>query len=146
MIHQHERAYIRHPADIPLDVEPTRDCGCTGAVRNLSRGGLAFSSPQPYLPGDSIDLIIRCCPDPLNVRGEVVWCEGHDSQYVVGVAFFSAGDAYQVRMVEQICQIEQYRRDVRHREKRELTLEEAAREWIERYAGSFAQSGWSDDQ
>jgi hypothetical protein len=40
-------------------------------------------------------------------------------------------------MVEQICHIERYRNDVAQREGRQLTAEEAALEWISRYASSF---------
>jgi hypothetical protein len=40
-------------------------------------------------------------------------------------------------MVEQICYIEHYRKEVRATQGRVLTAEEAAREWIERNAGRF---------
>jgi hypothetical protein len=40
-------------------------------------------------------------------------------------------------MIEQICHIESYRRDVAQQEGRQLTTEEAAVEWISRYASSF---------
>ena len=40
-------------------------------------------------------------------------------------------------MVEQVCNIENYRRDVEQREGRKLTTEEAAKEWIKRDASSF---------
>ncbi|WP_165495658.1 PilZ domain-containing protein [Marinobacter halodurans] len=145
MRHNNERAYIRHPADIPLEVSPASHSVCAGAVRNLSRGGLSFSSPVPYSRDQEVDLIIRCCPNPLHVRGQVVWCEPKDGDFEIGIAFYSPGDAYQVRMVEQICQIEQYRRDMRVREGRDLTIEQAAREWIDRYAHQFAQGDWSDE-
>lgn len=145
MMHNHERAYIRHPTDIPLEVSPASQTVCAGAIRNLSRGGLSFSCAVPYSPGQDVDLVIRCCPNPLEVRGQVVWCEPKDGSFEVGIAFYSPGDAYQVRMVEQICQIEQYRRDMLAREERDLSIDQAAREWIERYAHQFAQGDWSDE-
>jgi hypothetical protein len=40
-------------------------------------------------------------------------------------------------MVEQVCAIEQYRGEVLENEGRELTAQEAAAEWIGRYAGRF---------
>tara|TARA_R110001592_G_scaffold59660_13_gene181124 strand:+ start:5431 stop:5568 length:138 start_codon:yes stop_codon:yes gene_type:complete len=40
-------------------------------------------------------------------------------------------------MVEQVCQIENYRREVKKREGRELDPEEAAVEWIAAYAEDF---------
>ncbi|MBL8423886.1 MAG: hypothetical protein JNK06_10380 [Candidatus Accumulibacter phosphatis] len=44
-------------------------------------------------------------------------------------------------MVEQVCQIEHYRREVRRRERRELDAEAAAQEWIARYADQFPSLG-----
>jgi hypothetical protein len=40
-------------------------------------------------------------------------------------------------MIEQICHIEHYRKEVKLVEGRELSSEEAADEWITRYAGDF---------
>jgi hypothetical protein len=40
-------------------------------------------------------------------------------------------------MVEQLLHIESYRREIEQQEGRPLTTEEAAREWIGRYASSF---------
>lgn len=145
MIAHHERAYIRHPADIPLEVRPeSQQPSCPGELRNLSRGGLAFTAQQAYPIGSDVKLMINCCPNALEVRGQVVWCEAREEGYELGIAFYTPAEAYQVRMVEQICQIEQYRQDVWRKERRQLSQEEAAREWISRYADQFAQSGWSD--
>jgi hypothetical protein len=44
-------------------------------------------------------------------------------------------------MVEQICHIEHYKREVAEREGRELSGQQAAKEWIAKYAASFPQ--WS---
>ena len=51
----------------------------------------------------------------------------------------SAGDSFLGRMKAQCASIEQYRVDVLHREGRQLSQDEAAAEWIERYAAEFAQ-------
>jgi len=73
-----------------------------------------------------------------------MWCESSSEGYEVGIAFYSPNDAYHVRMVEQICQIEQYRQDAWRQEGRCLSQEQAAREWIDLYADQFAQGGWSE--
>ena len=48
-------------------------------------------------------------------------------------------DEFSVRMVEQICRIEHYRADQRAHG-RILTSQQAAMEWIERYAEKFWRS------
>ena len=40
-------------------------------------------------------------------------------------------------MIEQICHIEQYKADVLAKEGRQLDVEQAAREWIYKFADDF---------
>jgi hypothetical protein len=53
------------------------------------------------------------------------------------VQFLDAADAFRARMVEQVCSIERYRREVRRREGRVLSGQEAAEEWIREHAARF---------
>ncbi len=50
-----------------------------------------------------------------------------------------SGDIFLDRMEAQIGQIQRYRRNVLRGEGRLLSPEEAALEWIERYAAAFAR-------
>jgi len=63
----------------------------------------------------------------------------------VGVEFLDQDILFRLRMVEQICHIEQYRRTVRESQGRVLSSQEAAIEWIERYAEAFAFSETNAD-
>ena len=42
-----------------------------------------------------------------------------------------------MRMVEQVCHIEHWKKEIREKEGRELTGEQAAMEWIKKYAKDF---------
>jgi hypothetical protein len=53
------------------------------------------------------------------------------------VTFLDAEVAFLARMVEQVCHIEDYRQSVSRIEGRQLSAEEAATEWIDRYARDF---------
>ena len=77
-------------------------------------------------------------PD-FEVRGQVVWCRAESGVFEIGVAFLNPSDLFQVRMVEQICHIEQYKADVLASEGRRLNGEQAAQEWIQKFAGDFPQ-------
>ena len=57
------------------------------------------------------------------------------------MSFLDAEDAFLARMVEQVCHIEDYRKSVHRIEGRELSPEEAAMEWIEKYASQFPEMG-----
>lgn len=69
-------------------------------------------------------------------EGIVVWCREHEG-YEVGVRFDETTHGFSLRMVEQLCHIKHYQREVRATEGRELSNEEAALEWIEKYARVF---------
>lgn len=49
------------------------------------------------------------------------------------------------RMESQCFQIDRYRWEVRRTEGRLLSEDEAAREWIQRYAADFARGAYFDD-
>ena len=52
---------------------------------------------------------------------------------------FSSTEAFRLRMESQCQEIEQYQRLEQRESGRDLSLDEAALEWIERYAAGFSQ-------
>jgi Tfp pilus assembly protein PilZ len=133
------RQFIRHPSDVPIEIRCAADSAYVRRfTRTVSGGGLAFASDTAIEPETIIALRIPNLRPVFEVAtARVAWCQSEGSQYAVGVQFFDSEEAFRVRMVEQICHIERYRHDVAQREGRQLTAEEAAVEWISRYASSF---------
>lgn len=132
------RAFIRHPAEVPLEVR-AGDGAAPASLHatNVSLGGLCFLSAARMPAGTRVRLRIPTVSPPFEAEAQVVWCRPHaGGGWDVGARFLTAGDAFRARMVEQVCHIEQYRRD-RAREGRVLTGTEAAREWIARHASGF---------
>lgn len=116
-----------------------------GHVRDVSLGGLAFQSPFCPENGQLVEIRIRTVRPEFRTKARVVWCRDLAVGYEVGVAFLARSDAFRARMVEQLCQIERYRRDVRDNEGRDLSGSEAADEWIRKYAAAFPTSGEDAD-
>ncbi len=140
------RRYIRHPSGVPIkfsvaNTQGEDDSYRAFALRDVSEGGLCFCSQHPIVPGSSITIEIPIESPPFEARGQVAWCRPEGSAYAVGVQFNDEFTRFSVRMVEQVCYIERYRAEVRDKEGRELTSDEAAREWVERYAGEFPGCG-----
>jgi len=133
-----ERRYIRHPSGMPIqfrvsgDVPPLRE-----QLRNVSQGGLCFCAHVELEPGYRIHLRIPVIDQSFEAEGLVMWCQRATCGYEVGVRFVDADTRFSIRMVEQLCHIEQYRRDVQREQGRTLSSEEAASEWIERFAAEF---------
>lgn len=134
-----ERQYIRHPTDIPIrwslgDVVPPG----SEHLRNISEGGLAFLSQVDIPMGATIIVHIPVERPEVSIRGEVVWCRPfQEGGFEVGVRFIDAAQRFKMRMVEQVCHIEHYKRELKEKENRDLTSEEAALEWIRRFAKEF---------
>lgn len=132
------RKYIRHPADIPLEYAvhgPNRLR--QERMSNVSFGGLCFHSPDELELGTTIHISIPVREPPFEVDGVVAWTSADAEGFAVGVAFDEQAVKYSVRMVEQICHIEQYRRDMAMKEGRRLNGDQAAREWIAKFAAQF---------
>ncbi|HEY0024971.1 MAG TPA: PilZ domain-containing protein [Longimicrobium sp.] len=132
------RTFIRHTAGVPLEV--TCVPGSPASTRksvNVSTGGLSFVSDEHHALGAIIQVRIPTVDPPFEARARVVWIKPEGDGYCVGVEFLDANDAFRSRMVEQVCAIEQYRGEVLENEGRDLTQQEAAAEWIGRFAGRF---------
>mgnify|MGYP006281993117 CR=1 FL=1 len=131
-----ERRFIRHPAHVPIHVTSIRPPG-ESHVADVSHGGLAFTCIDPLSPGAEIEIRIPDVDASFRARARVAWCRPADGGHRVGVCFLDPEDAFRSRMVEQLCAIESYRREVLQREGRVLSGNEAAREWIERFGSGF---------
>jgi hypothetical protein len=153
------RKFIRHPTCIPIEIavnesaligeetvaeeESVPNAADAATMVNISAGGLAFSLLHPVSVGAEMTISMPQVWPDYAARGQVVWCREHSEGFEAGVQFVEADEAFKARMVAQFCQIEDYRRDVREKEGRLLSSEEAAREWIVQYAEEFAETiGW----
>ena len=134
------RKYIRHPTDVPIIYElesVVKDK--KEYLSDISVGGLLFKSNMFIDSGTVINIKIPLSHPIFELNGRVVWCRQKTDYYDVGVEFINADDAYRTRLIEQICYIESYKNKVLREEGRLLSGEEAATEWIGRYAADFPQ-------
>src|ERR1700712_5899896 len=132
--------FIRHPVDVPIEIRTDeREPHAKFHTNDISLGGLAVHSDVAVAPGAMIAIRIAHVQPAFEARARVAWCRprrggnGHE----VGISFLDAEDVFRARMVAQICYIEDYRRSIARAEGRELSSEEAAGEWIARYAHKF---------
>jgi hypothetical protein len=135
------RQFIRHPIDVPVEIGLGDAAPPSGYhTHDVSLGGLALRAGCSVTPGRTVQVRIGCVDPPFEASARVAWCRPHPlSGYELGVTFLDAQDAFRARMVEQLCHIEDYRRSVLRTEGRELDIEDAAQEWIEKYAAQFPQ-------
>ncbi len=143
------RHYIRHPVDIPIEVIPennprtlsedVRDKVQVEKMENVSFGGLMFQSAIPYIRHKSMRVKINSVNPAFEAQATVSWCRKSGKYYLVGLEFTDKDSEFKVRMVEQICHIMHYRKQILAKEGRDLGREEAAKEWIAQYAAEFSK-------
>lgn len=132
------RKFIRHPIDIPVEISNMgREIFQPKPVDNICAEGMCFESENFVPVGSTIDIKIHCSRPLFITRGQVVWCKKKKERYSVGVQFTEGHEAFRLRMVEQVCYIEVYKKNVLEKEGRALSTKEAAQEWIDKYAASF---------
>lgn len=132
------RTFIRHPTGIPIEVTLTRHKTPRDTnLRNMSLGGIAFSSNREHLKGDQVLLRIPVIDPAFKAVCEVMWCRRDGNGYEVGARFSTDDELYRLRMVEQICHIEHYHKQVETETGRKLSADEAAQEWIAEHADEF---------
>jgi len=135
------RCFSRHSSAIPIDfqLEQLVQAG-SELLKNIGQGGLSFHSKIYVEPGATIRVKIPLIKPIFQALGEVIWCHQEGDDYLIGVRFLDEDAVFRARMVEQICHIEQYKKDVQEKEGRRLNSEEAAKEWIHKFAMRFPRT------
>lgn len=135
------REYIRHPADIPIEFQ--KDSPGTGhneTLANISQGGLAIHSHTALEVGEVILIRIPLHLPAYQARARVAWCHPSGVGFEIGAELLDPDEAFRTRMVEQLCYIEHYKQMVLRTQGRQLNGQEAALEWISKYAEQFPQT------
>jgi len=132
------RKYIRHPSDIPIEIclNQSQELA-TENLMNVSFGGLSFHSKDPFEMNQILNIKIPFVDPPFETSAKVVWVEDNITSFYIGVELLQHDDAYRTRMVEQVCHIEHYKREVLIQEGRQISGADAAMEWINKYASTF---------
>jgi hypothetical protein len=79
-----------------------------------------------------------------NIRSKVVSCVKNKETklFNIGVSFYRLYDAFKVKLIEQLYLISEFRDLQSMKHGREISLEEASREWIKRYSDRFSRLYW----
>lgn len=131
------RQYIRHPISIPIQVASGDVEEDELQVKDVSGGGLCFTCEKNYNAGDKVNIAISLCHPEFRAEGVVCWCEKKEQGYLIGVVFLEKDVFFALRMVEQICHIENYRQQMIKQSGQAMSTEIAAAEWIQKHASDF---------
>ena len=135
-----QRRFIRHPSDIPIVADyklPRLKAAESERLKNISAGGLSFLSGSRLDVGVVVRILIPVVNPAFEIAARVVWCARTNGTFDVGVEFLEPDTVFEARMIEQVCHIEHYKRQVFEKEGRVLTNQQASLEWIAKCAADF---------
>lgn len=139
------RKHIRHITGVPIEVSPEQvpvdvdDCE-DATITNVSLGGLSFIANNRLDIANSIAVRFPVLSEDRVLGARVVWCEKTPRGYEVGLEFDHPEEIDRLKVVEHICHIENYRKEIESREGRKINSEQAALEWVSRFASDFRPS------
>ncbi|MDP8267531.1 MAG: PilZ domain-containing protein [Candidatus Tenebribacter davisii] len=132
------RRFIRHPSDIPMQYNLGKEVEYTKEyLKNIGHGGLSFNSKVHIKPGTKITIKIQIHNPGITAKGIVKRCCKLNDGYEIGVSFADEQTEFAIRMVEQVCYIEHYKREVLKNEGRIISGKIAAIEWVNKNAANF---------
>jgi hypothetical protein len=132
------RGFVQHPKEIPISAAAIEPPAHTLDAAQC-QVGLCFLSQDVFELGTYLQVQIQLPNAEFCGFGEVAWVQDElGSGHWIGVCFSDSKNAFTMKMAEQICQIEHYRHDNKEFLGRELSQEEAAQEWVARYASVFS--------
>ncbi|KSW22535.1 MULTISPECIES: PilZ domain-containing protein [unclassified Pseudomonas] len=132
------RQFLRHPCDLPVELVVRRQLFLPRQrLYNISLGGVACNAPRGFRRGTAVELRIPLLGDAARYPGVVAWSRKLSDDYLVGVAFLDEDTLFRARMVEQVCQIEHFRRQRERESGQAQPVEDTAREWIACNAADF---------
>lgn len=136
-----KRRFYRHPLSAPIQYQQVenRMLARTSAV-DVSQGGICFLAEHFIPTGAELQMSIPVSGQLFRMRGRVAYCNRVPSvnRYRTGVAFSDAVSAFKAKLAEQMNRIKEYRDELARSQGIELSEEEAARSWIEKYAKQFS--------
>ena len=146
-----KRAAIRHAVELPIKYRVLGTKSSSGGslslalpserTKDISQGGLLFLSTESFKTGIHLELKIALGGRIFILEGEVVHA-ARDIQtklFKTGIQFQNPEGVFKIKMAEQICQIDEYRKKLSTKEARAVSSEEAAHRWIEEHSERFAE-------
>ncbi|ADZ89875.1 energy transducer TonB [Marinomonas mediterranea] len=129
--------FVAHPKDLPLDIAVIEDQAFPALTsERMGFVGITCLVADKYSQGCSVRVTLADIDPNFCVTGRIAWCDSEQGEYRIAIEFPVNDDCFCVRMVEQLSQIEHYRRQAKIQGRR-LNYNEAAAEWIQKFAASF---------
>ncbi|MEH6444178.1 MAG: hypothetical protein V7784_09785 [Oceanospirillaceae bacterium] len=135
------QSFIHHPSEVPVKLVVSDNQFPLFCIDESSSTGVYIHTNARYSVNSCVEVEINVQSPAFFAKGYICSSEPvkEGIGYETGVVFDCPDTAFAVRMIEQVCYIEQYRQKVSVSEGRELTIDSAAVEWITQHAANFPE-------
>ncbi len=135
-----KRRFYRHPLSVPIEYQEKQTRAGSATV-DISEGGISFLSERFLAKGCAISLKIPVGDQVFNIEGHVAYSNRVPTfnRFKTGVAFSNATSAFRAKLAEEMVLIKQFQEKLSLESGTKVTEDEAARQWIEKYAKKFGE-------
>ena len=111
LVGQERRRHVRQPAtDLPIRCSrPGQEAREAHSLRDISQGGLQFTAPEVYLPGEPVTVEFPALDEDSGLRGAVLWSGrtvGGPQRYATGISFLEPQLLLKRRIIGKIADLE----------------------------------------
>ena len=144
VVEKERRKFFRHRISVPLQLSLSNDASpFASESSDISLGGLCFNWKKRIPKGRLLNVTIPVKERLFVVQGKVAWCkeDRKSGYYKTGICFLDGSSAFKAKLAEEALEILEYRKKRSKELDREMTEEEAAKEWIQQFAAQFPHQG-----
>ena len=138
-IHE-KRAFYRHPIRVPVELHlDSKRSTIPSKSFDLSLGGLSFLWRDKLPKGHFLSIEIPVKEKLFQVKAKIVYSreDRKSGRYKTGVLFCDTPSAFRAKLAEEALEILEYRKQISEDLGRDVSEEEAAEQWVEKYASTF---------
>ena len=138
--YREKRRFYRHPISVPLVLRTSKkEKEGQSQSLDVSLGGLSFLWPERLSKGSLIDIKIAVKKKRFEIKSKVAYAKEDQKtgKFRTGVCFADDSSAFVARLAEQMLEIIKYRKNLSQKSGHEISEEEAANQWIKKYADKF---------
>ncbi len=137
---EEKRAFYRHPIHVPMRLNLSdKKATIESQSSDISLGGLSFLWRDKLGKGNLLNLSIPVKEKLFHVRAKVVYSkeDRKTGRFKTGVSFYDLPSAFKAKLAEEALEILEYRKLISEELGRDVSEEEAAEKWIQKFASSF---------
>lgn len=131
---QEQRTFVKHPKDIPVHVTKSSEV-CDLHTQDSSCRGLCYYTKEKLEKNEIVDIDINIDKFDFKGSAKVAFCKKEKENYLIGLEFLEKTSPFEVKMMQQICQIFKYWKKCN--KGKVFDLEQAAKDWIASNACDF---------